>query len=274
MVVVKLCNSAILKLHNPPVRRLLAAACLALTAACAEAREPAPSAPVTIFAAASLESALTDVDATVWQRRRQRVRLTFAGTPQLARQIEAGAPADIFISADDRWMQVLVDRRHVQAGSRRVLLANTLVLVAPQDAAVSVDVTSVASLRAALGDGRLAIADPEHVPAGRYAREALTHTGVWAALADRLAPHENVRAALAFVARGEAPLGIVYASDAVDEPSVRVVHRFDAGSHTPIHYPAALTATAGPTAADVLADLASPEARVVFERHGFIAPAR
>jgi molybdate transport system substrate-binding protein len=208
----------------------------------------------------------------VLQRHGWRVRLTFAGTPQLARQIEAGAPADIFISADDRWMTTLVEGRHVQAGSRRVLLTNTLVLIAPRADTTHVDVGSAASLRAALGDGHLAVADPENVPAGRYAREALTQAGVWASLADRLAPHENVRAALAFVARGEAPLGIVYASDAVDEPRVRVVHRFASETHSPIHYPAALTATAAAAAPDVLAALASPEARVVFERHGFVAP--
>ena len=254
------------------MRRLFAVACLALAAACSASPDEAPAAPVTIFAAASLESALTDVDATVLQRNGRRVRLTFAGTPQLARQIEAGAPADIFISADERWMDVLVRQHHVQADSRRVLLGNTLILIAPQTAQVSVDVASAASLRTALGDGRLAIADPDNVPAGRYAREALTHAGTWDALTDRLAPHENVRAALAFVARGEAPLGIVYASDAVDEPRVRILHRFDAASHTPIHYPAALTTVARPTARDVLADLASPAARAVFERHGFAAP--
>jgi molybdate transport system substrate-binding protein len=255
------------------VRRFLAAAGLALAAACGAPGAPPSAAPVTIFAAASLESALTDVDATVLQRHGRGARLTFAGTPQLARQIEAGAPADIFISADDRWMDTLVERGRVQADSRRVLLGNTLVVVAAQDGPASIDVTSTTALRAALGDGRLAVADPDHVPAGRYAREALTHAGVWAALVDRLAPHENVRAALAFVARGEAPLGIVYASDAVDEPRVRVVHRFAAGTHSPIHYPAALTTTARATARAVLADLASPDARVVFERHGFVAPA-
>lgn len=256
------------------MHRLLAAAGLALAAACVAPGAAPPPAPVTIFAAASLESALTDVDATVLQRRGHGTRLTFAGTPQLARQIEAGAPADIFISADARWMDTLVERGRVQADSRRVLLGNTLVMVAPQDGGpAAIDVASPTALRAALGDGRLAIADPDHVPAGRYAREALTHTGVWTSLADRLAPHENVRAALAFVARGEAPLGVVYASDAVDEPHVRVVHRFAAATHSPIQYPAALTATAPAAARAVLADLASPEARVVFERHGFVPPA-
>ena len=168
------------------MRRLFAVACLALAAACSASPDEAPAGPVTIFAAASLESALTDVDATVLQRNGRRVRLTFAGTPQLARQIEAGAPADIFISADERWMDVLVRQHHVQADSRRVLLGNTLILIAPHTAQVSVDVASAASLRTALGDGRLAIADPDNVPAGRYAREALTHAGTWDALTDRL----------------------------------------------------------------------------------------
>ncbi|HTV03035.1 MAG TPA: molybdate ABC transporter substrate-binding protein, partial [Luteitalea sp.] len=161
------------------MRRLLAAAVLAFVAACGPPpADPAP-APVTVFAAASLETALADLDVTVFQPRGHRVRLTYAGTPQLARQIAAGAPADIFISADERWMDTLVRAGQVQAPSRRLLLGNALVLIAPRSSAVVVDVGSAASWRAALGDGRLAIADPENVPAGRYARETLTHARVW-----------------------------------------------------------------------------------------------
>ena len=254
------------------MRRFLAAGLL-LSIACGTPQPPA-SEPTAIFAAVSLKSALDDLDATVFRRDAIQVRLTYAGTPQRARQIEAGAPADLIISADDRWMDALAGAGHVQADTRITLLGNTLVVVAPASSAVTLEMSSTASWRAALADGRLALAEPETVPAGRYAKAALISRGVWPSLADRLAPHENIRAALAVVARGEAPLGIVYGSDAAAEPKVRVVQRFEPSDHAPIHYPAALTRAARPAARDVLRRLQSPDARAIFERHGFTTPAR
>ncbi len=224
-----------------------------------------------VFAAASLGTALDDVDARLLRPAGFTVRLTYAGTPALARQIEAGAPAAIFIAADEAWMDYVQDAGHVDAQSRLTLLGNSLILITPSSSP-SIPRLAADDLRTALGDRRLALADPESVPAGRYARQSLEHLGLWEALRDRLAPHENVRAALALVARGEAPIGIVYASDAVDEPRVRVAATFPADSHAPIRYPAAVVTGAQPAAHDVLRLLASAEARAIFLRHGFSAP--
>lgn len=254
-----------------PVRLLLLVAWVVAGSACADATGRGDEV-VTIFAAASLRNALDEVDARVLQPAGLATRLTYAGTPQLARQIEAGAPADVFIAADEAWMD------HVQAGgylreaSRLTLLGNALVLIAPVDADLPLTLDHTTDLRARLGQGRLAIADPESVPAGRYAREALTTLGLWSQVADRLAPHENVRAALAVVAAGEAPLGMVYASDAVDQPRVRVVADVPGDAHTPIRYPAALTRTAAAKASDVLEQLRGHDARAIFVRHGFAPP--
>lgn len=252
------------------MRLLLLVACLA-AAACTGGVGP-PDETVTVFAAASLHTALDDVDARVLRPAGLTTRLTYAGTPELARQIAAGAPADLFIAADEAWMDLVQKDGHVRADTRVTLLGNTLVLIAPHDTASPLPLDRATPLRARLDDGRLAIADPATVPAGRYAREALTTLGLWAQVNDRLAPHENVRAALAIVAAGEAPLGIVYASDAVDQPRVRVVADVPRDAHAPIRYPAALTRTAGPRTADVLARLRSDEARAIFVRHGFTPP--
>lgn len=259
--------------HDVPVRLLLLV-CLAGLLGCAGPRDTgAADDVVTVFAAASLRTALDEVDARLLKPAGFITRLTYAGTPQLARQIEAGAPADVFIAADDAWMDVLVQANHLRGATRVTLLGNHLVVIAPADDATPFTLDRATPLRRRLGEGRLAIADPASVPAGRYARQALTTLGLWTQVADRLAPHENVRAALAIVAAGEAPLGIVYASDAVDEPKVRVVARVAADLHAPIRYPAALTTHATARAADVLARLRSPEARVIFLAHGFAPPA-
>lgn len=240
---------------------------LALALACAGPRHEA--ATITIFAAASLQTALDDIHTRLVRPHGQAWRLTYAGTPALARQIDAGAPADVFIAADEAWMDHLQFQGRVQASTRVDLVGNTLVLIAPADTTSTIRLGDPPSLRAALGDGRLAIADPASVPAGRYAREALTHLDLWPLVAERLAPHENVRAALMLVARAEAPLGVVYHSDAADEPRVRVMDRFPVDSHAPIRYPAALTTRARADAGAVLTLLTSPEARAVFARHGF-----
>jgi molybdate transport system substrate-binding protein len=241
--------------------RWLAALVLAAGCACAHAQ-----ARVLVFAAASMKNALDEVvaDAPVT------AIASYASSSALAKQIAAGAPAQVFISADLAWMDYLEQRNAIRKQSRRNLVGNSLVLIAPAGSPAQVSIAPGFPLARLLGDGRLALGDPGHVPAGLYARAALESLGVWDSVKGRLAPAENVRAALALVARGEAPLGIVYATDAAAEAKVRVVGTFPAGSHPPIVYPAALTAkAAGANAEAFLAFLGSPAARRIFEKHGF-----
>ncbi len=224
----------------------------------------------TVFAAASLKNALDEAVAIHGQRTGTRVTVSYAASSALARQIEAGAPADLFISADLEWMDYLQARQLIRPATRVNLLGNRLVLVAPRDGTTRFPVERGMPLARALGDGRLAVADPDAVPAGKYAKAALEALGAWSAVTSKLAPAENVRAALAFVARGECPLGIVYATDAAAEPRVRIVGAFPAGTHPPIVYPAAVTATAKSVgAASLLEFLGSAAAKPVFEKHGF-----
>jgi len=224
-----------------------------------------------VFAAASLRTALDEVEAGCRRSMDAGFRASYAATSALARQIEAGAPADLFVSADLEWMDAVAAAGFIQDETRVNLLGNRLVLIAPGSAVPTPSVVIGPGFRLAdaLGDGRLAIADPQVVPAGRYARAALTTLGVWDEIAPRVAPAENVRAALLLVARAEAPLGIVYRSDAVAETSVVVVDTFAASTHPPIVYPVALTRTARPAARRVLACLKSPASRGTFERWGF-----
>lgn len=233
----------------------------------------AQSAPPIVLAAASLQEALGEA-ADAWARQRHpRPVLSFAGSSVLARQIEAGAPADLFISADEAWMDRLDQRSLLAPGSRRVIAGNRLVLIAPSDSPVKLRIAKGFPLARALGAGRLAMADPAAVPAGRYGRAALEALGVWAAVEPRVVRSENVRAALALVERGEAPLGIVYATDAAASRKVRVVGVFPPSSHPPIRYPAARLKTAkAKDAPAFLAFLGSRQARVIFARHGFSAP--
>ena len=231
--------------------------------------------PLTVFAASSLKESL-DAVATTWTMQSgQRVVVSYAASSALAKQIEQAAPADVFISADREWMDYLVARKAVDATSRFDLVRNRLVLVAPAAAGGPAHVPlRAAALAQALGaDGRLAVAETDNVPAGRYARQSLVALGLWDVVSARLAPSENVRGALAFVARGEAPLGVVYETDARAEPRVRVVARFPDGSHTPIVYPAARVA-ASPAArsASFLAYLHGARARAIFLRAGFSKP--
>ena len=239
----------------------------------AAAPDALPPRTVLVFAAVSLKGALDELAGLVRQRTGVALKPSYAGTSLLARQIEAGAPAEIFVSADEQWMDYVAARRLIQPASRRDLAGNRLVLIAPAGSRVALAIAPGFPLAQALGGGRLAVADTTNVPAGRYGRAALITLGVWDAVAAKLAPADNVRAALAFVARGETPLGIVYASDVVAEPGVRVVGTFPASTHPPIRYPAALTTRASTEAAAVLAVLASAEARPVFVRHGFVPPA-
>jgi molybdate transport system substrate-binding protein len=245
-------------------------AALALLIGAVDAQAP-PA--VLVFAAASMKGALDEVGALVAQRTGVAMKTSYAATSTLAKQIEEGAPADIFVSADEQWMDYVAERRLIAPGSRLDLVSNRLVLIAPKDRVPALTIAPGFPIARALGaGGRLAIADPVSVPAGRYGKAALTALGVWNGVASRLAPVDNVRAALQFVARGEAPLGIVYASDVVAEPGVAVVGTVPATAHPPILYPAALTVRARPSARTVLDTMASAEARAVFLKHGFAAP--
>jgi molybdate transport system substrate-binding protein len=226
---------------------------------------------LTVFAAASLQNALEEISAAQRRAGGAPARLAFAASSTLARQIERGAPADVYVSADLAWMDYLAERGRIVEGSRVIVARNRLVLIAPAARAAPLAVKPGFPLLERLGEGRLALGDPAHVPAGRYAKAALESLGLWASLAERLAPVENVRVALALVARGEAPLGIVYASDVVVEPGVRVVGTFPPGSHPPIVYPAALVAGGARLAAGrYLAFLRSATARAAFARQGFL----
>ena len=226
--------------------------------------------PVTVFAAASLTDALDTVGKTYEAKTGRHVTLVYAASSALARQIEASGGADMFISADTEWMDYLENKGLMAQATRRNLLGNHLVLIAPADSKIRLKIAPHFNLRAALNGGRLALADPDSVPAGQYGRQALTALGVWNSVADRLAPAENVRVAVAYVARGEAPLGIVYTTDALSEPRVRIVDTFPDNTHAPILYPVALTKDAKPGAAAFLSFLRSPEAAAVFTKAGYV----
>jgi molybdate transport system substrate-binding protein len=227
--------------------------------------------PLLVFAAASLKNALDEINAAFRAARGVEVRTSYGASPALARQIEQGAPADLFVSADLDWMDYLDTRQLVRAGTRVNLLGNRIVLVAPKDTRLGeVDLAPGVDIARLLAGGRLAMAQVETVPAGKYGKAALEALGAWAGVADRLAQTENVRAALLLVSRGEAPLGIVYRTDAAADPAVKVLGTFPDTTHPPIVYPAALTATSRSAAAgDYLAYLRSPAARAVFEGQGF-----
>ena len=223
-----------------------------------------------VFAAASLTDSLQRVSDAYTRSTGVPVKLSFAASSALAKQIESGAQVDIFISADEEWMDYLEARSLIRPGSRSDLLGNRLALIAPRDSVAAIELTAGAPIAAALGRrGRLAVGDPDSVPAGRYARAALQTLGVWDALGPRLARAENVRVALSYVSRGEAPLGIVYATDAAIEPRVRIVDTFPERTHPPITYPVALVASAGRSAADYLEFLRSAAAAEVFTDAGF-----
>jgi molybdate transport system substrate-binding protein len=224
---------------------------------------------VLVFAAASVQTALDELAPAIARGTGVQIRPSYAASSALARQIESGAPAELFISADLDWMDYVADRKLIRAGSRVNLLGNDLVLIAPASKPVSLAIARNFPLAAALGADRLAVADPTSVPAGKYAQAALTSLGVWPSVSSRLAAAENVRAALLLVSRGETPLGIVYKSDALADRGVVIVGTFPEASHPRIVYPAALTTPASDRAARVLAFLRGPEARTVFARQGF-----
>ena len=228
-----------------------------------------PATPVTVFAASSLTESLKSVADAYQARTGIRIALSFGASSTLARQIEQGASADLFFSADTDWMDYLQKAGHIADASRKDLLGNDLVLIAASGNDRRLKIAPRFDLAGALGDGRLALADPASVPAGKYGKAALTALGVWDSVAARVAPAENVRLALQYVSRGEAPLGIVYATDAKADPGVRVVDVFPPASHPPIIYPVALTRTASPQARDFLAFLEGPQAQAIFVKAGF-----
>jgi molybdate transport system substrate-binding protein len=233
----------------------------------AQADEPT----IIVFAAASLTNALQEVGDVFTKDSSIPVEFSFAASSALARQIENGAPADVFFSADLEWMDYLQTRKFIQVATRHDVLGNQLVLVAPVTSKVSLHIAPDFPLLAALANSRLAIGDPDGVPAGRYAYEALTKLGVWNTVADHLARADSVRSALVLVDRGEAPLGIVYQTDALIDKNVRVVDVFPDKTHLPITYPIALVSGAKADAAKFLAYVQSPAASIVFKRYGFLA---
>jgi molybdate transport system substrate-binding protein len=254
-------------------RALTAVAVLLAAAQASAGAGPAAPAVVRVYAAASLTDVLPAVVEPYRQRTGTEIKFTFAASATLARQIDNGAAADLFVSADGEWMDYLEGRGLIRAGSRADLLGNRLALIAPADSPVVLEIRPGFALAAALHGGRLAVADPDSVPAGRYARAALTALGVWPSVAGQLVRAESVRGALTFVARGEAPLGIVYATDAAAERRVRTVALFPADSHPPVRYPLAETATASAAARSLATYLRSGEAAAAFAASGFIVPA-
>ena len=233
--------------------------------------QPAPR-PILVFGAASVTNVLDELAATYSKREGVEIKTSYAASSTLAKQLEAGAPADIFISADQDWMDYAARKAVIRPDSRFNLTANTLVLIAGVHNGAVIDLKPGVDLKIALAGQKLAMADPNSVPAGRYGKAALMALGGWDLVASSVAPADNVRTALTYVARGETPLGIVYGSDAKSEPRVRVVAIFPKNTHPPIVYPAALTVQARPAAEKFLRFLQSPEAQAAFLKAGFSQP--
>lgn len=244
---------------------------VAATATMVQRRAQAQSQDFVVFAAASLRNVLDDVGERFRRDTGRGVTASYAASSTLARQIENGAPADLFISAHPAWMDYLEQSQLIKPWSRGRLLGNKLVLIAPSlNHAVRLAIEPGFPLATALDDGRLAMADPASVPAGMYAKAALQKLGIWRAVESHIAAAENVRVALLMVARGEAPLGIVYATDAAVEPGVRIIGTIPRETHPPIIYPAALTSTSeSPYAAALLLYFRSTAARAQFQKAGF-----
>jgi molybdate transport system substrate-binding protein len=231
---------------------------------------------VIVFAAASLKNALDSINAAWKADTGRQATISYAASSALAKQIEGGAPADVFISADLDWMKYLSDKKLIKADTETKLLGNRIVLIAPKDSKAESTIAPNFDLAGLLGEGRLAMGDVKAVPAGKYGKAALESLGVWASVEGKTAQAENVRAALKFVATGEAALGIVYQTDANAEPGVKVIGTFPEDAHPPIVYPIALTAESKHAdAADFMKYLQSAKAKELFEAQGFtfLAPA-
>ena len=225
---------------------------------------------LTVFAAASMKNALDDVDAAYTAKSGVKVAASYAASSTLAKQIEQGAPADVFVSADTDWMDYAISKKNINEPTRVNLLGNSIVLIAPKDSKIdNVTIAQGFDLATLAGDGKIATGDVKSVPVGKYAKSALEKLGSWTAAEPKFAMAESVRAALTLVARGEAALGIVYATDAKVEPGVKIVGTFPADSHPPIIYPVAATTTAKAEAKDYLAFLHTAVAKAVFDKYGF-----
>ncbi len=234
---------------------------------------PAAAQEIRVLAAASLSNVLDTLCAAWLAKGEPRCVAVYAASSALARQLENGAPGDVFISADEPWMKYAVDKKAVRPETQRALATNLLVIIAPANSRIALTPAPNFPITAALGEGRLSLADPDSVPAGRYAKAALTHYGVWDQVSGKIARAENARDALAFVARGAAPLGVVYATDAKVEPKVRIVASFPSGSHPPVVYPMAVTANArSPRAQAFLDFLMSPPSQAALQEAGFGPP--
>jgi molybdate transport system substrate-binding protein len=244
---------------------LVAFLCLAITPL---AGQPALADSLTVFAAASLKNALDDIGAKWRESGGGTMAASYASSSTLAKQIEQGAPADVYISADQQWMDYVDKKSLVE--KPHDLLGNRLVLIAGNDSKISLKIQPGAKLSEAVGDGKLAVGDPTNVPAGIYAKEALANLKLWESVEPKLAPAADVRAALTLVSRGEAPLGIVYETDAKVDDNVRIVSAFPDDSHKPIVYPVALVkASKNPDAAKFVIYLSSPAAKEIFAKYGF-----
>ncbi len=252
-------------------RTLLLAPALALGLAVATPVAPAFADDVIVFAAASLQNALDDVVKQYSADTGKTVKVSYGGSSALAKQIEQAAPADIFFSADLDWMKYLHDKNLTVAATEKPLLGNEIVLVAPKDSTATVAIAPGFDIGAVLGaDGKLAMANVDSVPAGKYGKAAMTKLGVWDKVSAQVVQADNVRAALAFVTKGEAPAGVVYQTDANAEPGVKVIGTFPPDSHPPIVYPVALLAASNnPDARDFLAYVESDKAKPAFQKQGF-----
>ena len=244
--------------------------CVLLAGPPAFAADPEARA-ITVFGAASLTNVLQDLGDAFTRETSIPVKFSFAASSTLARQIESGAPADVLFSADLDWMDYLQKRNLIQPQSRHDVVSNRLVLICPADSTIKLKIEANFPLAAALGKHRLATGDPDSVPVGRYAQEALAYLGVWNEIAPQVVRADSVRSALAFVDHGEAALGIVYATDALIDKDVRVVDTFPKDSHKPIIYPAALTAKSNAQAAKFLTFLRGPAGDAAFQHYGFTA---
>ena len=255
---------------------LLVGAFLAVPASAKDAK-PSAMAPaaaqdktLTVFAAASMKNALDDVDNAYTAKTGVKIVASYAASSALAKQIEQGAPADVFMSADTAWMDYVNNKKAINEPTRVNLLGNSIVLIAPKDSKIDkVTIDQGFDLAKLAGEGKVATGDVKAVPVGKYAKAALEKLGAWTAVEPKMAMAENVRAALALVARNEAVLGIVYSTDAKIEPGVKIVGTFPASSHPPIVYPVAATATAHKGTDDYLAFLRSSEVKAIFEKYGF-----
>ena len=259
-------------MYRTAMSRLAGISFLTLTILFGSAFSPAVAQDksLTVFAAASMKNALDDVDAAYTAKTSVKISASYAASSALARQIEQGAPADIFVSADTDWMDYATAKKNINVPTRVDLLGNAIVLIAPKDSGIdNVTIAQGFDLAKLAGDGKIATGDVNAVPVGKYAKAALEKLGAWQAAEPKFAMAESVRAALSLVARGEAMLGIVYSTDAKVEPGVKIVGTFPADSHPAIIYPVAATITAKPEAAGYLAFLKTNAAKAIFEKYGF-----